>query len=65
MFKITTKCSCGKCKQTYFRIEFFKFFIWYFTDYGPWWFRIGTPWVVFSYSPCQGWKKYKRSDFKF
>ena len=63
MIKMTKKCPCG-CEEKHRRLDIGQFFVWYFEDCGEWWFRIGTPWKVFSYSPCQGWMKYRRDLFK-
>lgn len=63
MINILTRCPCG-CNEKYLKIVVGKFYIWYFTDCGEWWFRIGMPWIVFSYSPCQGFKVYKLNKKK-
>lgn len=63
MAEFQTKCKCG-CKEKNWKIGLFGFFLWYFTDAGAWWFRIGTPWKTLSYSPCQGFMLIKSSLFK-
>lgn len=53
-----TKCACG-CGEKHFKIGFNKFYIFYVEDCGEWWFQVKLINTLYSYSPCQGIRRYK------
>lgn len=55
---LETKCNCG-CNEKHFKIGFKNIYVFYFIDCGEWWIELKLFNTVYSYSPCQGFIKYK------